>query len=182
MRWVQTNNNYQMLHVADRSDQHSPQFRWSTCSAKRTRSDEVRAQMWPVICFPNVELAQKYYTSLKESTFLSSYTIQCWMLVPSNFGNLQLSYIVWQVCSSKGNFCKFIQQWRVAWMRVEMMTVPSGDIDVSTSFSAVPKILDVRSFARKMCGTHSASRRDCSPIICSLRRGDTSRKTNRGST
>lgn len=34
-----------------------------------------------------------------------------------------------------------------------MMTVPSGDIDVSTSFSAVPSMLDDRSLAKKMWGT-----------------------------
>lgn len=62
------------------------------------------------------------------------------------------------------------------------MTVPSGDIDVSTSFSAVPNILDERSLAKNMCGTQRASRNDTSPIIGSFRFGDTSLKTSLGST
>lgn len=94
----------------------------------------------------------------------------------------QLSNTVWHFCSSKGNFCKFIQQCSVACTRVDMMTVPSGDIDVSTSFSDVPNIDDERSFAKNKCGIQSESRKLLSPIICSLRFGATSLNTKRGST
>lgn len=96
--------------------------------------------------------------------------------------NLQLSKTVRHFCSSNGYFCKFIQQWRVAWIRVEMMTVPSGATDVSTSFSAVPRIDEERSLAKKMCGVQSESRNAFCPIIDSCLFGATSRKTNLGST
>lgn len=95
---------------------------------------------------------------------------------------LQLSKIVWHRCSSKGNFCKFIQQLRVAWIRVDIITVPSGDTDTNTSFSDVPRIDDALSFAKNICGVHRESRSEFSPMMGSLRLGATSRKTNRGST
>lgn len=95
---------------------------------------------------------------------------------------VQLSKTVWHFCSSNGNFCRFIQQWSVAWTLVEMITVPSGDMDVRTSFSDVPKMEDDRSLAKNRCGTHKESRRLLSPMICSFRFGATSLKTNRGST
>lgn len=63
-----------------------------------------------------------------------------------------------------------------------MITVPSGETDTKTSFSDVPKIDEVLSFAKKICGVHSESRNGFSPMIASLRFGATSRNTNRGST
>lgn len=95
---------------------------------------------------------------------------------------LQLSKIVWHFCSSNGNFCKFIQQCRVAWILVEIITVPSGETAVKTSFSDVPKIDEARSLAKNMCGIHKESRNEASPIIGSFRLGATSLNTNRGST
>lgn len=62
------------------------------------------------------------------------------------------------------------------------MIVPSGDTDVNTSFSDVPKMFDDRSLAMKMCGVHNDSRNEFSPIIVLTRRGATSRNTSRGST
>lgn len=110
----------------------------------------------------------------------SDKTLVIWKII--EIMHLQLSNTVWHFCSSNGNFCKFIQQCSVAWIRVDMITVPSGDIDVSTSFSDVPNIDDERSLAKNKCGIHSESRRPLSPIIGSFRFGATSLKTKRGST
>lgn len=95
---------------------------------------------------------------------------------------LQLSITVLHFCSSNGNFCKFIQQCRVASIRCDKITVPSGEMDVRTSFSDVPNIDDERSFAKNICGVQIKSRNGLSPIIDCIRFGATSRKTKRGST
>lgn len=95
---------------------------------------------------------------------------------------LQLSRVVWHFCSSNGNFCRFIKQCSVACIRCDMMTVPSGETEVSTSFSDVPKIDDDLSLAKKMCGVHSESRKLLSPIIAFVRWGATVPNTKRGST
>lgn len=62
---------------------------------------------------------------------------------------IQLSRTVLHCCMSNGNFRKSIEQYRVACNLVEMMTVPSGDIDVKISFSWVPRIPESLSFAAK---------------------------------
>lgn len=95
---------------------------------------------------------------------------------------VQLSNTVLHFCSSNGNFCKFIQQWSVAWIRCDRMMVPSGDTDVRTSFSEVPNIADDRSLAMNICGVHKESRSEFSPMIVLVRLGATSRNTSRGST
>lgn len=95
---------------------------------------------------------------------------------------LQLSKTVEQCCSSKGNFWRFIQQYSVALIRVEMITVPSGETEVRMSFSAVPRMSELRSLARNTWGTHRTSLRDCSPMMGSVRLGATFLNTNREST
>lgn len=95
---------------------------------------------------------------------------------------LQLSNTVEHSCSSNGNFWRFIQQERVAWILDDIITVPSGEIDVRMSLSSVPKMLESFSFTRNMWGTHRELRSDASPIMGDFRVGATSLKTSRGST
>lgn len=61
---------------------------------------------------------------------------------PSDPLYIQLSRTVLHCCMSNGNFRRSIEQYSVAWILVEMMTVPSGEIDVKMSFSCVPRIPD----------------------------------------
>lgn len=51
-----------------------------------------------------------------------------------------------------------------------MITVPSGDTEVRTSFSGVPRTADARSLAKNMCGTQSASRNTLCPTIGALKK------------
>lgn len=104
-----------------------------------------------------------------------------WLIYLFSFYS-QLSSSVLHFCSSNGYFCRFIQQCKVAWRRVDMMTVPSGETDVKTSFSGVPNTTDERSFARKTCGVQSESRNALLPNIGCFRFGDTVPNTRRGST
>lgn len=78
---------------------------------------------------------------------------------------LQLSRTAEHFCSSNGYFCKFIQQCNVACIRVEIITVPSGEIDVRTSFSDVPSTAEARSLAKNICGVQIESRNALCPII-----------------
>lgn len=169
---------YWMHRASDRSDQHWLSSHLSTYSLERIPWDEVQVPMWLVIFLPNVAPIRLYCKALQlEKTILSAKSYMERLRV-----NSQLSKTVLHFCSSNGYFCKFIQQCRVAWMRVDMMTVPSGEIDVSTSFSGVPRTDEVRSLAKKRCGIQSESLKALWPMIGSLRFWATFRNTKRGST
>lgn len=110
-----------MHRVANLSDRHLFSFHSSTCSRAHIRSGAAPGQAWLAIVVPSVAPIQMCCTSLQRIQM-----INLLLTNPDHSKYLQLSKIVWHFCSSNGNFCRFIQQFNVAWILKRQLIFESG--------------------------------------------------------